>query len=188
MIISPPTVDDATGDVAAIYAEDIESLGYVPSHTSAMAMNPEAYRVWEQLTGAIARPMGKRRYELVTIAAAMAIGSRSCVLAHVNRSVDVISEQELLGIAADFHSAGLSEAEVAMMEFARKVSTASSAMTDADGQRLREVGFDDTEIVDIALAAAARNYYARALHALGVEPDVPAELDPAIRDAFLRSL
>jgi uncharacterized peroxidase-related enzyme len=188
MIISPPTLDDATGDVAVIYAEDIESMGYVPSHTLAMAMNPEAYRIWEQLTGAISRPMGKRRYELVTIAAATAIRSRSCLLAHVRKTLDVMTEEELLRVAADYRDAGLSEAEVAMMDYARKVSTSSSEMTDADSVRLREVGFTDKEIVDITLAAAARNYYARALHALGVEPDVPSDLSPRLRDAFLGSL
>ncbi len=34
--------DDATGDVAALYAEDREHHGYVPTRTRIMAVNPEA--------------------------------------------------------------------------------------------------------------------------------------------------
>jgi alkylhydroperoxidase family enzyme len=58
-------------------------------------------------------------------------------------------------------------------------------MTEADAQRLRDAGFSDDEIVDIAIAAAARNFYSRALHALGVPVDVPPDLSPALRDALL---
>ena len=33
---------EATGDVAALYADDLETFGYVAPHTKAMAMNPAA--------------------------------------------------------------------------------------------------------------------------------------------------
>lgn len=188
MIITIPSVAEATGEVATIYAEDIESLGYVPSHTAAMAAHPGAYRAWQGLIGAIARPMDKRRYELVTLAAAATLKSQSCLLAHGRKALEYIEEDELVRVARDFRSAGLSEAEVAMMEFAQKLSGDSSSMTDADGQRLRDVGFSDAEIVDIALVAAARNYYSRALHALGVDPDVPGALSPELRDALVGRL
>lgn len=187
-IIATPEPGEATGDVAEIYAEDEKSLGYVPSHTRVMAVNPEAYRAWEGLITSIARPMDKRRYELITLAAAGALRSQACRLAHGKKSLNYIAEDELIRIARDYHDAGLSEAEVAMMEFAEKLSTDSASMTDADGQRLREVGYSDREIVDIALAAAARNYYSRALHALGVEVDLPPGLSEPLRAALVDSL
>lgn len=187
-IIETVSVTDATGDTAAIYAEDIESMGYVPSHTRVMAVNPEAYRAWENLIGTIARPMDKRRYELITLAAAGAIGSEACRLAHGRKSLNYIDEQELVRIASNFRDAGLSAAEVTMMEFAEKLSTDSASMTDADAARLRDLGFSDREIVDIALVASARNYFSRALHALGVEPDQPSGLSEQLRSALLSGL
>jgi len=57
-------------------------------------------------------------------------------------------------------------------------------MTDADSQRLRDAGFTDREIVDITMAAAARNFYSRSLRALAVEVDVPPDLDDAIVSAI----
>jgi len=187
-IIRTAEVAEATGTIAGIYAEDIRDHGYVSSHTRAMSVNPQAYVAWESLIGAISGPMDKRRYELVTLAAALGIGARHCRLAHGRTALKYIGEDELVLIARDYRNAGLSEAEVAMMEFAEKVSTASAAMTVADSQRLRALGFSDREIVDIALAAAARNYFSRALQALAVDVDVPADLSQPLREALLEPL
>ncbi len=75
-----------------------------------------------------------------------------------------------------------------MMAFAEKVSTDASSMTDADSLVLREHGFSDREIVDIALAAAVRNYYAKAVQALAVEVQPPATLPESLRAALLSGL
>jgi uncharacterized peroxidase-related enzyme len=187
-IIATPEPSDVTGLAAEIYGDDLEHLGYVPEHTRVMAINPEAYKAWENLIGTIARPLGMRRYELVTLAAARGVKSEHCLLAHGNKSLRYIDEDELTRVARDYRTAGLPEAEVAMMEFAEKVSTASHEMTDADGAQLRELGFSDREIVDIALAAAARNYFSRAIQALGVAVDVPPALPAGLRAALVESL
>jgi len=180
--------DQVTGLAAELYADDLASIGYVPSHTRAMALNPEAVRAFEALITAVAPGLGMRRYELVTLAAAGAIGSVACRLAHGRKSLRYIDADELERVARDFRTAGLPPEEVAMMEFAERLSRDSATMTDADAAALRAHGFTDREIVDIALAAAARNFYSRALHALGVDPDVPPELDPALRDALLAGM
>ncbi len=60
------------------------------------------------------------------------------------------------------------------MRFAEKLSTDASGMTDSDSQSLRDNGFSDRQIVDIALAAGIRNYFSRTLQALAVPvEDVP---------------
>lgn len=187
-ILRTPEESEVTGLAAELYAEDLSSLGYVPSHTRAMALNPEAVRAFEALIRSIAPGLGMRRYELVTLAAAGAIGSTACRLAHGQKSLRYIDPDELERVARDFRTAGLPDAEVAMMEFAEKLSRDSVTMTEADAAKLREHGFSDREIVDIALAAAARNYYSRALHALGVDPDVPPKLDTTLRDALLAGM
>jgi uncharacterized peroxidase-related enzyme len=183
------TIADAEvdGAVAEIYAADVADQGFVASHTRVLALNPEAYNAWEEMITAIGRPLGSRRYELVTLAAALGVRSRHCRLAHGRKSLRYFPEDELLLIARDYHSAGLSEAEVAMMEFAERISVDASAMTDADSQRLRDLGFTDREIVDITLAAAARNFFSRAIQALAVEVDV-SDLPADLRDALVRGI
>lgn len=55
-----------------------------------------------------------------------------------------------------------------MMDYLVKLSTDAAAMTDNDAQQLRDVGFSDGEIADITLAAAARNFFSRALLAMAL--------------------
>ncbi|RAX50576.1 carboxymuconolactone decarboxylase family protein [Arthrobacter sp. AQ5-05] len=184
-ILQTTSEAEAVGATAAAYAADRAALGYVPSHTKVLALNPEAFEAWKALQSSITKSMGMRRYELVTLAAALGIGSRHCRLAHGNKALKYIDERELLGIATDYRSAGLAEAEVAMMDYAVKLSGDSAAMDESDSRRLRDLGFTDREIVDITLAAAARNYLSRILQALAVEIDVPPQLSEEMRGALL---
>ncbi|MDQ0867759.1 putative peroxidase-related enzyme [Arthrobacter sp. V1I9] len=179
---------EASGLTAEIYDADRRSLGHVPSHTKAMSLNPEAYLAWESLTQAISTSLGLRWYELVTLAAAQAIGSTHCRLAHGKKTLTIIPEEHLCAIAIDFHDADLPEAEVAMMDYAVKLSTDAAAMDDGDAQRLRDVGFSDREIADITMAAAARNFFSRALLALNVELDVPEGMSEQLKKALLAPL
>ncbi|AMB40510.1 MULTISPECIES: carboxymuconolactone decarboxylase family protein [Paenarthrobacter] len=187
-ILNVPSEAEATGRTADIYQSDLKSLGYVPSHTKAVSLNPEAYEAWASLARAIGSSLGLRRYELVTLAAAQAIGSSHCRLAHGKKTLAIIDEEELAAIARDYRTAGLPPEEVAMMDYAVKLSTEPSAMSDDDTLRLRDAGFSDREIVDITLAAAARNYFSRALLALAVDLDVPQGLSPGLKDALLAPL
>jgi len=187
-IIQTPEPSEATGTVAEIYAKDIADLGYVADYTRVMSTNPEAYLAWEQLVKAIVGQLGLRRYELVTLAAAEGTHSQHCRLAHGRKTLKLMPEDELERVARDYHDAGLDEAEVAMMEYAEKISRDAASMTDADALRLREVGFTDREIVDITLAAAARNYFSRAIQALGVAVEVPPGLSDRLRGALLAPL
>ncbi|MBO1739909.1 carboxymuconolactone decarboxylase family protein [Leifsonia sp. TF02-11] len=184
------TVDpgEATGAVAEIYATDERDLGYVAEYTRVLSVNPEAYQAWEQLIRAIVSQLGVRRYELVTLAAAEGTRSQHCRLAHGRKTLAVMDADAVEAIARDYRNAGLSEAEVAMMEYAERISTDAASMTEADALRLRDLGFTDREIVDITLAAAARNYFSRAIQALGVSVEVPPGLSDSLRGALLASL
>jgi len=183
-IITTPSQAGTTGLTARIYAQDIEDLGYVASHTKVLALDPEAYAAGDALLGTISAAMDTRRYELVTLAAALGARSRHCRLAHGAASLGLFGRDALLRIARDYATAGLTPAEVEMMAFAEKVSRAADSMTDADSRRLRDAGFDDRAIVDITLAAAARNYLSRAIQALAIPLD-PSPLDEELQRALL---
>jgi len=184
-IIRTVSEDEATGDVAAIYESDRATFGYVTEHGKVMALNPEAEHAFETLVLAIKPGIGARNYRLITLAAAGALKSQPCRIAHGTFARDQFDDAQVEAIARDFHDAGLTPAEVAMMDFAVKLSTDAAAMTDADAQSLRDHGFTDRQIVDITLAAAARNYYSRALNALGVTDPVPPGMPEALREALV---
>jgi uncharacterized peroxidase-related enzyme len=93
--------------------------------------------------------------------------------------------EQVEAIVRDYRQAGLEPAEVAMMDFAWKITQDATAITQADVDTLKAHGFCDEEILDITLASAARNFYGRVLDALGAEPD-PAfyELDERLAAVF----
>ncbi|MFS0732598.1 carboxymuconolactone decarboxylase family protein [Microbacterium sp. 1P10UB] len=186
MIISPPPVDGATGHVADMYRGDLAADGMVFAHTQVMALDPEAHEAFESLVHAVVASIGVRDYELVTLAAAGALRSTHCLLAHGRKAVasGILDEDQVIRLLDDHHDAGFSERDVAMMDFAVKLSTDAASMTDEDGLALRRVGFTDRQIVDIALAAAARNYFSRALQALAVPVDDVPGLSPRLRAAL----
>lgn len=81
------------------------------------------------------------------------------------------SLEQLKAILADYHQAGLEPVEVALMDFARHLSLNPETTDRQEIQKLRDFGLDDAEILDVAFAAAARNFFSRLLGALGAEPD-----------------
>jgi len=155
------------------------------NHERAFAERPEVYAAWQQLNGAIKAGMDLRRYELATLAAAQRLRSSYCSLAHGKVLLEQFGEPAG-DIARDRVAAGLDEVDLAVMDLAERVVDDATAITDADLQRLRELGLSDTEIMGVVLAAAARCFFSKTLDGLGVLPDAEyRELDPDLLDALV---
>jgi alkylhydroperoxidase family enzyme len=72
------------------------------------------------------------------------------------------------------------------MDLAEKVVDDATAITDADLQRLRDLGLSDEDIMDVVLSATIRCFFSKTLDALGVLPDAEfRELDPALQEALV---
>ena len=75
-------------------------------------------------------------------------------------------------IAHDFRRADLDRKDIAMLEYAEKVTLRPSEVIDTDVEKLRAAGWNDREILDIAAVTSYRNFITRMADALGVElPD-----------------
>jgi uncharacterized peroxidase-related enzyme len=172
---------EATGLARQQYDADVKDLGYVRNLTAGLSLRPEAAEAWMNLARVIRSGMDLRRYELVTLAAARAQRSSYCCLAHGQVLRDkFFSPEQVAALARDPRAAGLGPADVAMMGFAEKVTRDAQAVTAGDVDELRRHGFSDRDIVDIALAAAARNFFSRLLDALGVTPDAAYRTLPQV--------
>jgi uncharacterized peroxidase-related enzyme len=157
----------------------------VTNYERAFESRPEVYAAWVQLNTAIKAGMDLRRYELATLAAARKLRSSYCSLAHGSVLADRFGEP-VVQIAADRHSAGLSETDIAVMDLAERVADDASSISEADLEQLRDLGLAQEDIMDVVLAAAARCFFSKTLDALGVLPDASySELDPAIREALV---
>jgi uncharacterized peroxidase-related enzyme len=178
--------DEASGAVVGMLEAHRDQLGYVPNFARLFAQRPTVYAVWLQLKDAISGEMDPRRYELATLAAARELRSSYCALAHgkvlADKFLDAATVQAL---AIDHTDAGLDDVDVAIMDLAAKVAADTTEVTDADIQRLRDLGLSDPEIFDVVLAAAARCFFSKAVDAMGVQPDVEfSELEPGLREAL----
>ena len=150
-------------------------------------MRPEIYAAWVQLNGSIKATMDQRRYELATLAAARRMGSDYCALAHGKVLRDHFYDAATLrGIVTDRHRAGLDPADVAVMDFADRVTADAGSVTADHVAALRTLGLSDGDILDVALAAAVRCFFSKAIDAMGVEPDAiyHAELEPELHEVL----
>ena len=165
-------VEEAAGDVRAMYERTQAALGYVPNYAKAFSHRPDVMTGWSGLLASIRGHLDARRYELVTLAAARALRSSYCMLAHGSVLLGKFySADQMTAIAGDPTTAELAPADVAMMAFAEKVARDAGAITEADVCALREHGLTDAEVFDIAATAAARCFFSKLLDALGAEPD-----------------
>lgn len=175
----------ATGDVRAMYARQQAHYGYVPSYATVFSHRPEVMASWARLLSGIKRPMGKRRFELVTFAAAQTLKSTLCSVAHGNALLEFFAAEDVTAIGRGEVPDVLSSAEAAMLDFARAVARDASTVTRDDVERLKAHGFDDGEIFDIAAAAAGRAFFTKVIESLGAEVDAPARaIDADLRNAL----
>jgi len=162
---------EADEELRAMYERQHAHYGYLPNYAKVFCHRPEIMGLWAQLQSGIKRHMDKRRFELVTFAAATALRSTLCTLAHGKLLTEFFSMKEVQAMARGEAAESLSAAEAAMMEFSRKVARDASAIVAADVEVLKRHGFTDAEIFDMTATAAARAFWTKVLDSLGVEAD-----------------
>ena len=186
MYIQPIADDQTDSRVAALYAADEARLGYVANYTRAFSRRPDVYAAWKQLNGAVRANMDPQRYELATMAAAAQLRSSYCMLAHGQALTGLnFAADQVAAVASDYRRAGLPEREVAIMVFAEKIARHADQVNAEDIEGLRRHGLSEDDILDVALAAAARCIFSKLLDSLGVQPDpVTQRLEPGLRTAL----
>ena len=171
--LAPP--DPLPEEVVELFAKCQEKLGLVPNVLVAYAHNPEKLRAFGQMynTLTLARS-GLTRLEREMIAVAVSALNRCwyCLVAH-GAAVRVMSQSPELGeaLVMNHHHAELSPRERAIIDFARKLTTDSANIGEADRAALRGHGFTDADIWDIAEVAAFFNMSNRLASAVGMVPN-----------------
>jgi len=183
--IETTSPEAAEGAVAAMYLRQQAAWGYIPNYAKVFSLRPEVLARWGQLLAEVKRPMDKRRFELITFAAALALHNSACALVHGKALREFFSDAQILAIAEGDCDTTLSDAEQAMVVFARQTAIDATQTTTGQVAALRQHGYSDAEIFDIAATAAGRAFFAKLLDALGVLPDPPLlALDESLRRAL----
>ena len=161
--------------MAAYFAKCEEKLGFVPNVLQAYAFDPA------KLSGFVAMyndlmlaPSGLSKLEREMIAVAVSSHNRCyyCLVAH-GAAVRTLSGDPALGelMVMNYRAARLSKRERAMLDFAVKLTAEPWQIEDADRQALRDAGFTDRDIWDIASVAAFFNMTNRVASATDMRPN-----------------
>lgn len=179
MFIETTAESDATGPLAEWYRSQRDSWGFLPDYAGCFSARPDVAKAWTSLNLTIRGGMDRRRFELVTIAAARALRSTYCTVAHASFLRDVCGDsQTVQALALTSDGSSLSEQDAALYSFATKLALDASAIEQSDVDALRDAGLSDAEISDVVYAVAARAFFTKVLDGLG------ARLDRETADTF----
>jgi uncharacterized peroxidase-related enzyme len=179
MFLKTIAEDEATGQIAEIYAKQKAQMGFVMATAKCMTTRPDLLPVYMDFVAKVRGgfSLGERGWKLITFIAAKHVPSTYCSMVYGQQLIaDLGSKEKVLAVQRDFRTAGLSRKDVAMLEYAEKIVLDASRMTQADIDRLRAVGFTDHEICDIAFCASFRCFISRFFDATGAGPE-PAYID-----------
>ncbi len=171
--LAPP--DPLPEDVAELFDKCQQKLGLIPNVLIAYAHNPAKLRAFSQMYNTLMLgPSGLSKLEREMIAVAVSALNRCwyCLVAH-GAAVRVLSGSPELGeaLVMNHHYADLTPRQRAMIEFARKLTTDSANIGEADRAALRGHGFTEADIWDIAETAAFFNMSNRMASAVGMAPN-----------------
>jgi uncharacterized peroxidase-related enzyme len=185
---SPATTDDdrkvtalalspaqLTPDMAAYFAKCEEKLGFVPNVLKAYAFDMAKLSAFVAMyNDLMLAPSGLSKLEREMIAVAVSAHNRCyyCLVAH-GAAVRQLSGDPPLGelMAMNYRAARLSRRERAMLDFAVKLTAEPWLVEEEDRARLRDFGFSERDIWDIAAVAGFFNMTNRVASATDMRPN-----------------
>ncbi|RWK56368.1 peroxidase-related enzyme [Mesorhizobium sp.] len=135
-----------------------EKSGFVPNVFLVLAHRPDEFRAFFAYHDALMDkpgPITKAEREMIVVATSNANQCQYCVVAHgailrVRAKNPLIADQ----VATNYRKADITPRQMAMLDFAMKVSARAYEVGDADIADLNIHGFTDEDVWDIAAIAA----------------------------------
>jgi uncharacterized peroxidase-related enzyme len=170
-----PQVDPLPPETQKYFDICQEKLGLVPNVLRAYAFDIEKLNAFTSMyNDLMLGQSGLTKLEREMIAVVVSSINRCwyCQVAH-GAAVRELSGDPALGEAMvmNYRAAPLNERQRAMLDFAAKLTEASARIEEADRNLLRDVGFGDRDIFDIASVAAFFNMTNRVASAVDMRPN-----------------
>ncbi|TCO73511.1 peroxidase-related enzyme [Rhodovulum euryhalinum] len=170
-----PPVDPLPPETRKYFDLCTEKLGLVPNVLRAYAFDIAKLNAFSAMYGDLMLgPSGLTKLEREMIAVVVSSINRCwyCQVAH-GAAVRELSGDPALGEAMvmNYRAAPLNERQRAMLDFAARLTEESHKVEEADRQRLRDQGFSDRDIWDIAAVTGFFNMSNRIASASGMEPN-----------------
>jgi uncharacterized peroxidase-related enzyme len=169
----PPA--EPTPAMAAYFQKCRDKIGFVPNVLAAYSHDMAKLEAFAAFyNDLMLAPSGLSKLEREMIAVAVSAENRCyyCLAAH-GAAVRQLSGRPELGdmLVMNYRAAELSPRERAMLDFAVLLTTASSMVEEEDRQALRDTGFSDRDIWDIAAVASFYNMSNRMASATDMRPN-----------------
>ena len=153
-----PALETLPEDIRARILKVQEKSGFIPNVFLMLAYRPDEFRAFVAYHDALMDKEGglsKAEREMIVVAISAANQCQYCVVAHgailrIRAGNPLIADQ----VAANYRKADITPRQRAMLDFALKVAQQAQAVDEADSAALREWGFSEDEIWDIAAIAA----------------------------------
>ena len=147
----------------------------MPNVFLALAHRPDEFRTFFAYYDALMERdsgLSQAEREMIVVATSNANGCQYCVVAHgailrVRAKNALIADQ----VAVNYQKADISDRQKAMLDFAMKVSNDAGSVSDLDFETLREHGFTDEDIWDIAGITAFFGLSNRMANFLSLRPN-----------------
>ena len=152
-----------------------EKLGLIPNVLRAYAFDIEKLNAFTALYNDMMLAesgLSKLEREMIAVAVSSVNRCYYCLIAH-GAAVRELSGDPELGerLVMNYRTADLDARQRAMLDFAVKMTEASYRIEEADRQGLRDVGFSDRDIWDIASVAGFFNMTNRVASATDMRPN-----------------
>jgi len=170
-----PGADEVPPEVKELWALPLEKLGFVPNVLRVYAIRPRHLQLWNTFYDELMRGesgLTKAQREMIAVVVSTANRCHYCIVSHSAALRKLTGDPLLVEQLASNHAyAKVEPKERAMLDFAVKLTERSSSCTEADVEALREAGWTDEEIMDIAEVAAMFNFTNRLASGLGWRPN-----------------
>ncbi|WP_322867785.1 peroxidase-related enzyme [Aquicoccus sp. G2-2] len=170
-----PMVDPLPADTQKYFDVCDEKLGLIPNVLQAYAFDIDKLNAFTGLyNDLMLAPSGLSKLEREMIAVAVSSINKCfyCLTAH-GQAVRALSGDPMLGemMVMNWRTADLDARQYAMLEFAEMITVESHKIEEADRQKLRDTGFSDRDIWDIANVAGFYNMSNRVASATDMRPN-----------------
>lgn len=170
-----PRTGPMSEGTAAYFAKCVEKLGLVPNVLKAYAFDEKKLRCFTEMYNDLMlgdSGLSKLEREMIAVVVSAANRCHYCLVAH-GAAVRELSGDPELGefMALNYRAAPLSDRHRAMLDFAWKLTTAPFDVLEADRAALREEGFSDRDIWDIASVVGFFNMSNRVATASEMRPN-----------------
>ncbi len=170
-----PPLEKFDEDLEAYFAKCREKLGLIPNVLAAYSFDQDKLRAFMGMYNDLMLAdsgLSKLEREMIAVTVSAVNKCFYCLTAH-GAAVRQLSGDPALGeaLVMNYRAADLDTRQKAMLDFAWKLTCDPAAIEEPDRQALRDAGFSDRDIWDIAAVAGFFNMSNRMASAVDMRPN-----------------